>query len=207
MAQSLREELQRSGKKRIVAVVGAGHLPGIERELLDGSQVDLQSLSSLPRRRRWLEILKWVLSGALLLVVSAVLFFRGEADRLEQIRQALLWWAGLRALGGGLGALLTGVRPLNALITAALAPVSFFLGFAGIRLSMITALLQLRSHKPSVEDFERIALETSSFGGFVRALYTNPVLNLAYLFLGVGWGVALASLAFFSVILPRLGGG
>lgn len=202
LAESLRRELADGKTKRALVVLGAGHLPGVERILREKQPVNLDELSAQPPRRRYLEIARWTILGLLILGISAYVFISREADRWQQIQQAILWWAGLRAAGGGLGALLAGVRPLNSLITAALAPLSFFLGFVGIRLSMITALLELRSRRPSVQDFEGIASETETFRGFVRALYQNPVLHLIFLFVTVGWGLLLSTIVYFSVVLP-----
>ena len=44
----LTERIKRASGQRIVAVVGAGHLEGMHRALVEGRTADLEELSALP---------------------------------------------------------------------------------------------------------------------------------------------------------------
>ncbi len=194
------ERARLRGKKRprVLAVVGAGHLQGVERALTSGERADLEELHAIPKARRWRDILSWVTFSVAILGVS---YYIGE-KRPEDIWKLLLYWVVLRSGGAGLGALLTGAHPLATLVTVLLAPVSIFL--LGTRLWMFPALTELWVRKPRVEDFENIARDTDTMGQLARSLYRNRVLNLFWIIMGVSMGLTVGNLIFFSQVFRNL---
>lgn len=196
---------RKSAKPRLFAVVGAGHLPGIRRVLESGEAVDLESLDAPPAKRRLKEIGSWVVFFGVFMAMSAY-FFYVDFD-LDKIQKVLFAWVAARSIGAGLGALLAWAHPVTILVTALVAPVSYFFGFVGVRLWMVSALLELRFKKPRVEDFERIAADTDSFAKFRRSLYQNRVLHMFFIIFAVSMGLTLGNLVFFGVLgdmLPDL---
>ena len=177
----------------LLAVVGAGHLPGIRRVLSQNEDVDLPSLEEAPQKSSLGTILSIVLFLAVMAGFSWIGYLKGSKALADM---ALLWIVG-RSLGSGLGALVARAKPLTILVTMLVAPFAYFLGFLGFRLWMLTALLELRERKPRVEDFENIAADTETFALFRHALYHNRVIHLIFLIFATGMGLTLGNLPFF----------
>jgi pheromone shutdown-related protein TraB len=186
------------GKRKLFAVVGAGHLPGIRRVLESGASVDLAALDMLPTRRRFKDLGSWLLLFGFFLATSALFFVIGFD--YKKIVEILFAWVAARSIGSGVGALLAGAHPLTILVTALAAPISYFLGFLGIRLWMISALLELRFKKPRVEDFESIARDTDTFANFRVSLYRNRVLHLFFIIIAVSLGLTIGNLVFINLV-------
>lgn len=184
-------------KKRLFAVVGAGHLPGIQRVLEQNTPVDLEELDSPPAKRRFKDIGSWLMFFGVFLALSAYMFYAGFD--LERIKATAFAWVAARSVGAGLGALIAMAHPLTIIVTAVLAPISYFFGFVGVRLWMVSALIELRFKKPRVEDFENIAADTDSFASFRRSLYQNRVLHLFFIIFAVSIGLTLGNFIFFGV--------
>ncbi len=204
-AVQYKKERTKRGKPSLFAVVGAGHLPGIRRVLDSGEAVDIDELDAPPAKRRFKDIGSWVLFFGVFMAMSAY-FFYVDFD-LDEIKKVLFAWVAARAIGAGLGALIAWAHPLTILVTALVAPVSYFFGFVGVRLWMVSALLELRFKKPRVEDFESIAADTDTFANFRRSLYQNRVLHLFFIIFAVSMGLTIGNFVFFGVlgdVLPDL---
>lgn len=189
---------KKRGKSKLFAVVGAGHLPGIRRTLEAGEAVDIAALDAPPVKRRFKDIGSWALFFGLFMVISAYFFYAGFD--LDKILKLLFAWIAGRSIGAGIGAIVAGAHPLTIIVTALVAPVSYFFGFVGVRLWMVSALLELRFKKPRVEDFESIAADTDTFANFRRSLYQNRVLHLFFIIFAVSIGLTIGNLVFFGVV-------
>ena len=179
---------------RLLAVVGAGHVPGIGRTIERGVPVDREALESLPRRFPWRDVIVWATVG-LIFVAFGIYAFYGDRER---IRELLAFWIVGRLAGAGLGAWFARARPLTILATALLAPISPFFGLVGIRLWMVAAGLELRGRQPRVEDFESIAADTDTFARFRKSLFSNRVLHLFFVIMCVSFGLNIGLFVFMN---------
>ena len=189
------EELGAKAKQKrpqVLAVVGAGHLNGVERALVSEERSDLEDLHSVPPARRLKDILSWV---ALSFVALGLSYYIGE-KKPQDIWNLLIFWVVCRSGGAGIGAIVSGSHPLVILVTIVTAPFSIFI--LGSRLWMYSALTELWIRKPRVEDFENIARDTDSAGKLFRSLYRNRVLNLFWIIFAVSMGLTAGNLIFFS---------
>lgn len=187
----------KKGKSSILAVVGAGHLPGIRKFLNEKQQSSLQDLDVVPKKSNLGAIISLVAFMATMAGFSWIGFIKGSGTLADM---AWLWIIG-RSAGAGLGALIARAKPLTILVTIVVAPVAYFIGFIGFRLWMLTALMELRERKPRVEDFENIAADTQTFTDFRHALYNNRVIHLIFLIFATGMGLTLGNLPFIITYL------
>jgi len=70
MAARLLQEVEKKSFRNLLVVVGAGHLSGIEKYLLQSQQKPEQVIDELevvPVSRGWLKIVPWVIVGLILL--------------------------------------------------------------------------------------------------------------------------------------------
>ncbi|MCB1314477.1 MAG: TraB/GumN family protein [Leptospiraceae bacterium] len=186
----------------LLAVVGAGHLPGIRRVLESGTAVDTAALEDVPRRFPWKDLIGWIIIGLVFIGISALVY--GEDFSYDTIMNLLYWWVGSRAIGTFIGALISRAHPLTTLVTTVLAPISVVFGPFGVRLWMIAVLLELRINKPRVEDFENITGVSDSWAEFGRSLYGNRVMHLFFILLAVSWGLTFGNLFFSYIIVNGL---
>ena len=101
---------------RIVAVVGAGHVPGILKHL--GEEIDIDILNLIPEKGRWGKFAGWIISLAIIGIFIAGFFSSGSQTSLKMIA----WWSAITASFSALGALLLLAHPLTIAATAIAAP-------------------------------------------------------------------------------------
>jgi len=171
----LAQKIKSAPGNKVVAVLGAGHIPGIINEL--SRDHDLEALSRVAPAPKYTKVIAW--SIPLLIIVLIVLTF--SADRATGIKQIMAWvfWNGSL---GALGALAALAHPLSLLTAFLVAPISSLspLLAAGWFAGLVEALLR----KPNVSDFEDLADDVHSFKGFWRNKVTRILLVVALVNLG-----------------------
>lgn len=185
-------------KKRILAVVGAGHLPGIVRTLKEVRPVDLAALQQIPPGNPLRSVLLWMGVSVMLFLVGAYLAMGGKDAAME-----MFWaWVIARSMGAGVGAILSLAHPLTILTTIVMAPLVPVI--PGARLFMFSGLVEVWARKPRVEDFENIAGDTDTPGGFFRSLFRNRVLHLLFVTFAVSTGLTIGNLTFLQRVVAGL---
>lgn len=167
-----------TGKKRVVAVVGAAHVPGMAPQI--GQPIDLAALDRLPPPSLVWTILKWLVPA---LFVAALIYGWRWSDKTNFTEMMLAWIlptsigaAGLTLLAGG--SILT---VLSALVVAPIAAIHPLLGTG-----MVTGIVEAWRRKPCVADCERLPDDIQSFKGFWR----NPVTRILLIAVASGLGTA-----------------
>jgi pheromone shutdown-related protein TraB len=160
--------------KRIVAVVGAGHIQGIkshmEKIASSESTPDVSALNVIPSRGAGSKALPFLIP----LVIVALFvfgFLRGGAGlSLSMLRQYILWNGSLAALG----AVIALGHPLAVLTAFLAAPITTFTPFIGVGLfsGVIQAILQ----KPRVADAQTLIDDVGSVKGFYHNRITRALL-------------------------------
>lgn len=186
-------------RKKILAVVGAGHLPGIMKALEEQKEVSLKELSHVPKGKPIRSIIAWVAFSVVLILLGTTVATGGGE---KAVKEALLAWIFSRSFFAGLGAILAFAHPVSILVTIVMAPIVIL--FPWFRLWMFPALTENWLRKPRVEDFERIADDTETAGGLFRSLYTNRVLHLIWVVLLVSLGLTIGNLEFLRVLFALL---
>ena len=177
--------------EKVVAVVGAAHVPGMKR--LFGTPVNRERLDEQPERAQWTKALKWVIP-ALVMAAFLVGYFKHQDETLEQMLYA---WV---IPNSALAALMTTIamaKPLSILVAFIASPITSLNPLLGA--GMVVGLLEAWLRKPTVEDAERINEDVQSLGGFYRNPFTR-VLLVAFMatlgsalgaWVGAGWVVTL----------------
>jgi pheromone shutdown-related protein TraB len=192
--------MQAEGGK-LVAVVGAGHLPGITRHIeeLSKSDVrqDLAPLEELPKKAWVSALLPWAIP-ALLVGIFALGFFKsGWQMSLDLALKWLLANGGLAAVGS-LIALAHPVTIAVAFIGAPLATLNPFIG-----IGMFTGVAEAFLRKPRVQDFERLQDDITSIRGF----YKNRVTRILLVFFLSSLGGMIGNFIAIPWITALLSGG
>lgn len=180
--------------KKVVAILGAGHLPGVEKWLsdLDSKKVssDTEEIETIPKPSFASKIAEWIIPALIIGLIIAG-FFKGGASASVNM---LLKWVITNGSLAAIGSLLCLAHPLTIIVSFVAAPVASLNPFIGI--GMIAGLVQAWLYKPKVEDMENLNKDACSFKGW----YRNRLLKVLLIFIlssiggSIGNFIALPSL-------------
>jgi pheromone shutdown-related protein TraB len=162
----LAQKLRAAPGRCIVAVVGAGHVPGMLRSIQ--APAPLEELDRLPPPSRWARIWPWLIPVAVVALIAWG-FLQGGAERGVD---SILIWIGVNGALSALGAALALAHPLAVLSAFVAAPLTSL--NPTIAAGWVAGLVQAWARPPSVGDFESLpeALET------LRGFFLNPVVRI-----------------------------
>jgi len=169
---------------RIVAVVGAGHVPGILEHFDD--QIDIELLNRIPERGLWGRFAGWFFSLAIVGLFIAGFFSSGSQASLKMIT----WWAAITATFSALGAILLLAHPLTIAASALSAPITTLHPL--IAAGWVAGLVEATLRKPQVKDFLALANDIISVRGFFRNKITRLLLLVAVVNLTTSIGTFVA---------------
>ncbi|MBW1988441.1 MAG: TraB/GumN family protein [Deltaproteobacteria bacterium] len=177
--------------KKVVAVVGAGHVPGIKRNW--EKDIDVGPLCAMPPKGKLGGVVKWGIPALVVALVAAGFFRAGTRGGVEM----LTWWVAANAVFGGLGALVALAHPLAVLTGIAAAPITSLNPM--LAAGWFAGLVEAGLRKPKVRDFEALGADIASFRGFWKNRVTRVLLVVALTNLGSMVGTAVALPAMISV--------
>lgn len=115
--------LESQGDKKILAVVGAGHLKGIEAHLKSSSHPNeekLADLEVLPNRSRVSKAIPWLIP---ILMMGLVAYFISKGNASDLVELFTVWTAA-NAVFAALGCLIARGHPLAVLTAACASPIT-----------------------------------------------------------------------------------
>lgn len=189
----LAEKIKHSPGKTVVAVIGAGHIPGIKREIF--KEIDLSKLEVIPPKKIIWRVLGWALPLTFVALI-AYGFFKSGANSSIAMLEAWFWFTGLSA---GLGALLAFAHPVTILCAVGVTPLTSL--HPMIAAGWVTGLVEAMLHKPRVSDFETVGEDVVTLKGFWRNRISRILLVVALtnFFGGIGKLFALGKVASLAI--------
>jgi pheromone shutdown-related protein TraB len=148
--------------KKILAVVGAGHLKGIEQHLINDTVLDkegLQLLEQLPVRGRFSKSIPWLIP---LFVMSLMAYFLAKGEGVNLLEMFTVWTAA-NAVFAALGCALARGHPLAILTAAAASPITSL--NPTLAAGWFAGYVQLKMREPTAEDLQQF-LKLESLGSF-----------------------------------------
>jgi pheromone shutdown-related protein TraB len=182
--QYLAEKIRTAPGKKIVAVVGAGHVPGIQNNW--NQAISLEQLEVLPPKGRAGAVMKWLIPS-LIVALLVYGFFKGGKDVGTDM---VLLWAGTTSLLAGIGSLMALAHPLTILSAILVAPIAVLHPL--IAAGWVSGLVEAFSRKPQVIDFERLQEDILSVRGFWNNKVTRILLVVAFTNIGTMLGTFVA---------------
>jgi pheromone shutdown-related protein TraB len=183
MAARLREESAKQPPRRVLVVIGAGHLAGIERELglqNEPPPATLAALNRLPPPAQWP---KWIGLGVLAVIFGAIAyaFTRGVGFGTLALRD----WVLFTGIGAALGALAGGGHILSILTALVVAPLKPFRPLVPV--GAVAAAVEMALRRPRVADFEALRDDVIDWHGWWR----NRVSRTLLVFLFANFGMMI----------------
>jgi len=188
MAARLTQEQRKHGYRRILAVVGAGHLKGLAAQLdppPPEPERDIAALEQTPPPTRAWRLLPWAVV-AVILSLFAYGFTRSHALGWNLVWDWVLINGGLSALG----AAIAGAHPVTVLGAFCAAPLTSLNPTIGA--GMVAGAIELTLRRPSVGDFARLRDDVTSVRGWWRNRVSRVLLVFIFSTLGSAAGTYLA---------------
>lgn len=182
--QYLAQKIRTAPGNKIVAVVGAGHVPGIKK--CWNTDIDIEALEQIPPKGKTSGILKWIIPLAILVLI-VLGFYHGGANAGTDM---IWWWVMANGILAGLGAAIAMAHPLTILSSVLAAPLTSLNPM--IAAGWVSGLVEAFSRKPKVKDFERLPEDILSIRGFWRNKVTRILLVVVFTNLGSSLGTFVA---------------
>lgn len=182
--QYLAYKIRTAQGKKIVAVVGAGHVSGIKKYW--ESDIDIDALEKLPPKRMLSSILKW----ACPLIIAGLFiigFFYGGSETGGDM---LKWWILANGLMAGIGALIAFAHPVTILSAVFAAPLTSLNPM--IAAGWVSGLVEVFMREPKVKDFESLSNDILSVKGFWKNKITRILLVVVLTNIGSMVGTFIA---------------
>ena len=194
--QYLAQKIKDAPGNKVVAVLGAAHIPGIKEEIK--KEHDLDALCEKPPKSYVPKILAWTIPLFIISIIGYTLFTNPAAG-MQQIISWILWNGSFSALG----ALIAFGHPmavLTALVVAPLSSLSPLLAagwFAGIA--------QTYFRRPNVSDFESLSDDVYNFKGFRDNKVSRILLVVVLSNIGSAIGTMIGGADVIRLFLQNLG--
>ncbi len=200
MSARLIKESRESNYQHILAVVGAGHMKGMQYQLenrhINNPDDTITELDRVPETSNWFKYLPWVV--VLLILTGFVIgFARSPEIGTAMILDWILINGGLSALGAAIAL----AHPLTVLTAFCAAPLTSLNPTIGA--GMVVAAVEIYLRKPTVGDFHRLRSDTTTLKGW----WNNQVTRILLIFILSTLGSAIGTYVAGFRIFERLSAG
>ncbi len=194
----LAEKIRRVKGEKIVAVVGAGHVEGMKKMLLEGGDpVDLATIEEIPKKFPLAKVVGW----AVPVIIVGALGWIGYTKGSEAMGENALFWVAVNGVPAAIGALVALAHPLTILIALLAAPITSLTPVIGA--GYVTAFVQAWFSPPKVRDFQTVADEMGKTSNW----WKNRLLKVFLAFILPTLGSMLGTYVGLAKILGAAAGG
>lgn len=177
------EKIKASPGKRIVAVVGAGHIAGMLNIFGIDNKGKIAEVSYIPPVSKGYKIAGW----AIPLMIIGSIFIIAAQKGLAVAGDNVLFWILANGIPAAIGALLAFAHPLTTISAFASAPITSLTPVIGA--GYVTAFIQVLTCPPVVREFETAGIDIASFLGW----WKNRLLRIFLVFILTGLGSAIGT--------------
>ena len=182
--QYLAQKIKTAPGNKIVAVVGAGHVPGIKKHI--NAEIDIHALEELPPKSKISELIKWMIPLTVLGLFVLGFMLGGTKAGTDMIT----WWILANGLLAGTGAIFALAHPLTVLASILAAPLTSLNPM--IAAGWVSGMVEVIVRKPKVKDFESLQEDIRSFKGFWKNRITRILLVVVFANIGSSIGTMVA---------------
>lgn len=174
----LAEKIKQAEGKKIVAVVGAGHVEGIKKKLFSDQHMMMDEISVFPPVSKVWKAVGW----AIPITIIGSLCYIGLQKGAAVAGANLLYWILANGIPSAIGAMLAWAHPLTITGAFAAAPITSLTPVIGA--GYVTAFIQVMVRPPVVREFETALDDMATFAGW----WKNKLLRVFLAFLLPGFG-------------------
>ena len=193
--QYLAQKIKDAPGKKVVAVLGAAHVPGIQKEIY--KEHDLEALSQTPPKSVVPKIVGWAIP---LLIVALIVytFIANPSAGFDQAISWILWTGSLAAIGAAAAF----GHPLAILSAFVAAPITALHPL--IAAGWVSGIVQAYIRRPNIGDFETLSEDVFSIKGFWDNKVTRVLLVVVLTNLGGSLGTFIGGADVIRVFFNNL---
>ena len=177
------EKIKAAPGKRIVAVVGAGHMEGIKRVIDQDNQSRIPEIDTIPPVSKAWKIVGWSIPAAILLSIAAIGFRQGAGEAGANA----LYWILANGIPSAIGAVFAFAHPATIFSAFAAAPITSLTPVIGA--GYVCAFVQVMTRPPMVKEFESVGSDI----GRLRGWWQNRLLRIFLVFILTGLGSSIGT--------------
>ena len=187
----LAEKMKRAGGKKIVSVVGAGHVNGIITHLNNKNSINLEEIEQIPSSKPVTKIIGW---GIPVIIVASI-FYIGYAKGLSEAGDNAIFWILANGIPSAIGAIIALAHPLTILTAFVAAPITSLSPLIGA--GYVAAFIQAYFKPPVVKEFQNVM---SDFNHITK-WWKNRLLKVFLVFILTSLGSVLGTyVGFFEIV-------
>lgn len=194
----LASHIWESEGSNIIAVLGAGHLPGVQaylEKIAAGQEsTDTTEIANIPSKTLGAKIKGWIIPAIIVILIGMGFYFGGRNKGTELVLSWVLWNGALSAIGS----IIAAAHPLTILVSFIGAPITSLCPFVGV--GLLTGITQAFICKPKVKDIEDLSTDAGSLKGF----YKNRVLKVLLVFILSSLGSSIGTFVSGADIISKL---
>jgi pheromone shutdown-related protein TraB len=198
MAAKLQQECAGGRFRRVLVVIGAGHLAGLaahlEQPMAAPAEVAAE-LERVPEPSRWPKLLPWVVVG---LIIAGFVYGFSQSQSLGW--QLVLDWVLINGTLCALGSLIALAHPLTVIASFFAAPITSLNPTIGA--GFVAASVEIGLRRPKVGDFARLRSELTHLRGWWHNRVARTLLVFLLSSLGSGIGTYVAGFRIAERLLP-----
>jgi len=185
------QKMKNSAGKKIVSVVGAGHVKGILKFLESNNEIDLKSIEIIPEPSLASKLLGWGIP----LIIIASIFYIGFSQGITEAGNNALFWILACGIPSAVGALISIAHPVTILASFLSAPITSLSPLIGV--GYVAAFVQAYMQPPLVKEFQEVSRDFRKVSNW----WKNRLLKVMLVFIlsSIG-GVIGTSVGFFEIV-------
>ena len=183
--QYLASKIKEAPGEKVVAILGAAHVPGVKEEIFKTQ--DRSLLDEIPPANKMFKIIEWLIPA---IVVALIIygFMMSVQTGLAQLGAWVIWT-------GSLAAVFTAIsfgHPLSIITSFVVAPISTLNPV--LACGWFTGIVEAIIRKPTVQDVHKIPQDITSVKGFFRNRFLRVLLIVVMANLGSSLGTFIAGM-------------
>lgn len=187
--QYLASKIWSASGNNIVAVLGAGHLPGVQAHLeklaAGAESADVEEISKVPPKSLGGKIISWIIPIAIVGLIVAGFIYGGVKAGTQMLSTWFLW----NAIPAAIMTVLAAGNPITILVSFVSAPFTSLCPFIGV--GIVSGIIQALVCKPKVSDMETLQDDVTKFKGW----YKNRILRVLLVFILASLGSTFGTFA------------
>ena len=173
----------------IVAVLGAGHLSGVEAHLnkiSNGAETsDVSEISDVPNKKSAAKFIGWLIPAVIIAFIAAGFIYGGRKAGTAMLSTWILW----NGIPSAILSVLALAHPVTIIVSFLAAPFTSLCPFIGV--GFVSGIVQAMVCKPRVKDMENLSEDVQSIKGF----YRNRILRVLLVFILSSVGSSIGTFA------------
>ncbi|PAV31655.1 conjugal transfer protein TraB [Virgibacillus profundi] len=193
--QYLSQKIKKAPGNKVLAVLGAAHVPGITKEIKKDH--DLKRLSEIPPKSKVPKIIGWSIP-VIIIALIAYTFYANPSAGLQQTISWVIWNGSMSAIGAAIAL----GHPLTILTAFVVAPITSLNPL--IAAGWFAGITQAYIKRPNVGDFENLMEDVFSVKGFWNNKVTRILLVVVLANLGSSLGTFIGGADVIRLFIENL---